>query len=529
MRYAIYARKSSSSEDKQAQSIDDQLGVLRALATQRGLNVVAEYTESRSAKAPGGRPVFTELIDSVRAGDVDGILCWHVNRLFRNPVDFGTVSWLLQTGDLREILTPQQAYRTGNNVLLLSVESGMANQFVIDLRNVVERAMNSKVEKGIPPQLAPEGYLNNIHQRTIEKDPQRFDLIRRAWDLMLTGAYSVPQVLHVLNNDWGYRTFQRRKRGGIPLSRTAGYRLFSNLFYTGQFLREGMVYKGSYPSMISLSEYEKVQDILARQGKAQPKRRVFAYTGLIRCGRCGCMVTAEMKKGHVYYHCTNSRGTCTKRGVREEELDRQILRDLRQVRLHPDIENLLLATIDRFESAPMLELHAQYKQVSSRLAACEQEVGELVLMRARRLIDDQALMQGQDRLKTEILTLRKSLATLHTQLDNKHDSVLNAVHFATHVVDKFNAADVWARRRIVQVLGGSYVLTDKVLNLEKHPLLQFMAENKAAIELAIRGSGTQKTGSFEPAVASGSANGTLTELLRLGRLHLFTKPVWSIT
>ena len=528
MRYAIYARKSSSGEDKQAQSIDDQLGVLRALATQRGLNVVAEHTESRSAKAPGGRPVFTELIESVRAGDIDGILCWHVNRLFRNPVDFGTVSWLLQTGDLREILTPQQAYRTGDNVLLLSVESGMANQFVIDLRNVVERAMTSKVERGIPPQLAPEGYLNNIHRRTIEKDPDRFDLIRKAWDVMLTGAYSVPQVLNVLNNEWGYRTFQRRTRGGRPLSRTAGYYLFSNLFYTGQFLREGMVHQGSYPPMISLAEYEKVQDILARQGRAQPKRRVFAYTGLIRCGRCGCMVTAEVKKGHVYYHCTNSRGVCTKRGVREEELDRQILRELRSVHLHPDIETLLLATIDRFESAPMLELHAQYKQVSSRLAACEQELGELVLMRARRLIDDQALAQGQERLKGEIFTLRKSLATLHIQLDAKHDSVLNAVYFATHVVEKFNAADVGARRRIVQVLGGSYVLEGKALTLQKHPLLQFMADNKEAIEREIRGSAKQKTAFKKAAVAFGRDIGTLTELFRLAMLRPFAILLWDM-
>ena len=442
-------------------------------------------------------------------------------------MDFGQVSWLLQTGDLQEICTPHQTYRTGDNVLLLSVESGMANQFVIDLRNVVTRAMDSKVEKGIPPQLAPEGYLNNIHRRTIEKDPERFDLIRKAWERMLTGAYSVPQVLDTLNNEWGYRTFQRRKRGGIPLSRTSGYRMFSNLFYTGQFLRENMVHKGSYPPMVTLEEYERVQDILARQEKAQPKKRVFAYTGLIRCGQCGLLITAEVKKGHVYYHCTNSRGTCTKKGIRQEELDRQILRELRSVHLHPDIENLLLHTIDRFESAPMLELHAQYKQVSSRLVACEAELGELVLMRARRLIDDQALAQGQERLKTEILNLRKSVATLQTQLDAKHDSVANAVHFATHVVAKFNGADVWAKRRIVQMLGGSYMLTDKALNLQKHPLLQFVAENKEAIELAIRGSGTQKTASQKAVVASGRTNGTLTELFRLAIVHPFARPMWE--
>ncbi len=521
MRYAIYARKSSSSEDKQAQSIEDQLGVLRTLADQRGLNVVREYTEARSAKAPGGRPVFTELIESIKAGETDAILCWHVNRLFRNPVDFGMVSWLLQTGALQEICTPHQVYRTGDNVLLLSVENGMANQYVIDLREVVERAIQSKLEKGIPPQLAPEGYLNNLHQHTIEKDPTRFDLIRKAWDLMLTGAYSVPQVISVLNEDWGYRSLQHRKHGGKPLSRAAGYRLFNNLFYTGHFLREGMVHKGCYPAMITLQEYERVQEILARQGQTQPKKRVYAYTGLIRCGQCGCMVTAEVKKGHLYYHCTNSKRLCTKKGLIEDALEKQIMRELRSICLHPDIEILLLDIIDRFESSPMQELQEQYKQVSRRLEACEEELGELVLMRARRLIDDRALAYGQEKLKGEILDLRKSLATLQTQLDAKHDSVLNAVHFATHVIAKFTAADTWAKRRIVQVLGGSYVLTEKKLTLEKHPLLQYIAENRQAIEQAILASGKQKTGSQKPAVLLGGTDATLTEFFRLALQHPF--------
>ncbi len=51
--------------------------------------------------------------------------------------------------------------------------------------------------------------------------------------------------------------------------------------------------------MITRAEYAQVQDRLVRQGQTQPKRRVYAYTGLIRCGNCGCMITAEIKKGHL--------------------------------------------------------------------------------------------------------------------------------------------------------------------------------------------------------------------------------------
>lgn len=195
MRYLLYARKSSESEDKQAQSIDDQLNELRKLAQQRRLDVVGELTEARSAKSPGGQPVFAELVSRLQAGEADAILCWHVNRLFRNPVDFGTVSWMLQTGALKEIQTPHQIHRCEDNMLLLSVESGMANQYILDLQKAVVRGLNSKVEKGWFPHKAPEGYVNK--DGVIERDPERFELVRKMWNLAISQQHSVPQIIKV--------------------------------------------------------------------------------------------------------------------------------------------------------------------------------------------------------------------------------------------------------------------------------------------------------------------------------------------
>ena len=216
MRYLIYARKSSESDDKQAQSIDDQIRELRQLAAGRGLEIVGELVESKSAKTPGARPVFAELVSRLQEGQADGILCWHVNRLFRNPVDFGTISWMLQTGALREIYTPHQVHRCGDNVLLLSVENGMANQYIIDLKKAVTRGLNSKVAKGWFPHKAPEGYLNQ--DSIIIADPERFPLMRRAWELMLGGEHTPPQVLDIMTNEWGYTTKKLARIGGAPFT-----------------------------------------------------------------------------------------------------------------------------------------------------------------------------------------------------------------------------------------------------------------------------------------------------------------------
>ena len=238
MRYILYARKSSESEDRQVQSLGDQLSVLRQLAQQRSLRVVEEIVESKSAKAPGGREAFARMLNRIESGGVDGILCWSVNRLSRNPVDSGALSWMLQTGMLQSILTPEREYRPEDNVVLMAVESGFANQYILDLRRNVARGTRSKVEKGWYPHRAPEGYRNNIVEKTIEIDGERFTLLRQAWEMMLTGAYTVPQVLDELTGR-GYRTKQTKRSGGKLLSRSALFRIFRNPFYMGEFVHEG--------------------------------------------------------------------------------------------------------------------------------------------------------------------------------------------------------------------------------------------------------------------------------------------------
>ena len=70
--------------------------------------------------------------------------------------------------------------------------------------------MKSKVDKGWLPGPAPTGYLNDKLIKTIISDPDRFDTVKKAWGLILTGDYSVPQVLDIMNNEWGFRTVKKK-------------------------------------------------------------------------------------------------------------------------------------------------------------------------------------------------------------------------------------------------------------------------------------------------------------------------------
>ena len=187
--YIIYCRKSSEAEDRQVLSIESQVREVEEQAARLGLPVIEVLTESKSAKAPG-RPVFNRLMDKLYTGQAAGVLCWKLDRLARNPVDGGSIIWAIKQHGIR-VITPGQSYGHGDdNTILMYIEFGMAQKYVDDLSKNVKRGIRMKIEKGWCPGKAPIGYLNHTikltGEKTIIKDPERFSMVRRMWDLRST-------------------------------------------------------------------------------------------------------------------------------------------------------------------------------------------------------------------------------------------------------------------------------------------------------------------------------------------------------
>src|ERR1700734_909254 len=98
VKYLLYARKSTESEERQVLSIDSQIKEMLQLADREGLEVVQMKRESHSAKETGKRPVFNEIIEELKAEKYNGLLTWAPDRISRNAGDLGKIVDLMDAG-----------------------------------------------------------------------------------------------------------------------------------------------------------------------------------------------------------------------------------------------------------------------------------------------------------------------------------------------------------------------------------------------------------------------------------------------
>jgi DNA invertase Pin-like site-specific DNA recombinase len=416
-RYFIYCRKSSEAEDRQILSIESQAREIKELAAKLNLTVVEVLEEAKSAKEPG-RPVFNHMMQRLKRGEAQGIICWKLDRLARNPVDGGAIIWAVKRDGIK-VVTPAQTFsREDDNIILMYIEFGMAQKYVDDLSRNVKNGLKTKIEKGWYPGVAPAGYLNNTSkergEKDLRKDPDRFPLIRRMWELMLTGIHNPTQILELANTTWGYRTRQTKKTGGTTLSLSGLYHIFHNPFYYGWFEAPkggGQWFKGRHDPMITKAEYDQVQARLGRNGNPRPSiPLVFPFTGIIRCGECNSMVTAEEKHQvicgaccfkfayrrrdccprcetpiasmsqptflhYTYYHCTQ-RGDrlCRQKSITAPELERQIDSHLGRIQISERFREWAIKYLHELhshESASRNDIvrsqHTAYEECLSRL------------------------------------------------------------------------------------------------------------------------------------------------------------------
>lgn len=486
-RYFAYCRKSTDDEDHQVLSIESQQQELKRFAEREKLQIVETKEEARSAKNPG-RPVFNDLLRRIERGEADGILAWHPDRLARNALDGGRVIHLLDRGDLTSLKFPTYTFEnTSQGKFMLAIMFGQSKYYVDSLSENVRRGNRTKRERGWFPGLAPMGYLNGrseTGEKIIAPDPDRFPIMKRLWGLLLSGGYSVPQLLHIATNEMGLRTPKRRRIGGGPLSVSGIYRIFSNPFYAGMLIHDNKSYPGKHEPLVTLAQFERTQELLGKVDRARSKRHIFAYTGLMQCGACGGSITAEHKTNrygtcYVYYHCTHKKANnpCREKCVEEGQLEKQVLVFLKSIYLSQREVEEAFGAVEEERKKEHLSDHGIKQSVEQALANCVRSLDNLTKMRFRELIKDEEFIRQRAELNREESKLQERLENLKTE--SWIEPSRNLFLFSNRAVFWLVHGTPSEKRLILSTVGSNLTIKAKQLSIDARKPFQILQRSRS--------------------------------------------------
>jgi site-specific DNA recombinase len=361
IKYVLYARKSTESEERQVLSIDSQVKEMLELAERDGLEVVEIRRESHSAKESGQRPVYKEILEDVRRGRFNGILTWAPDRLSRNAGDLGSIVDLMDQQLLLEIRTYGQHFKNSPNekflLMILCSQAKLEN----DNKSInVKRGLRTRVEMGLWPGPAPTGYMKE--KRTDRKcetllDPERAPIIKKMFEKVAYEHWSGRKIYNWLKFDLNLRTAAGKKH----LSLGNIYKILDNTFYYGVFeypRKSGNWYTGKHEPIVTKELFDLVQSQV-KSNVLRIENKEFAFTKMMFCGLCGSGISADekfkkLKNGgvarYVYYGCTKARGVDCKCGYTEEkEVIKQFNELIEKINLNEiEVKEKIKADVEKF-------------------------------------------------------------------------------------------------------------------------------------------------------------------------------------
>ncbi|WP_377640093.1 recombinase family protein [Oryzobacter terrae] len=350
-RAAVYCRISDDRSGKEA-GVDRQRKDGLDLAAANGWEVVHDgardvFTDNdMSAFSGRTRPAYARLVDALRAGEIDLIVTWHIDRLYRRPVELESLITLVETTKvtIATVKAGDFDLSTRQGITMARLGVTIANDASMATRERVQARMVDNAEKG-----KVHGALRTYGLRgtrladgthTWEVVPEEAAVIREAAQRVLSGE-AVLAVTRDLNArgvptlrgaQWSRNTL----RGILISARVAGWREHTPgrqkgaRTGDGQWMGGEFVAEAEWPAILSREEVERLRRALSDPSKARGSgRRYLLSGGLVRCALCAQPLRGRPNRhGSSDYSCvgvsSNGHG-CGKVSVRQEAVDHYVI------------------------------------------------------------------------------------------------------------------------------------------------------------------------------------------------------------
>ncbi len=357
VRCAVYTRKSTEEGlDQEFNTLDAQReaaeAYIKSQAAEGWACLPQRYDDGGFAGGTMDRPALQRLLADIRAGKIDTVATYKVDRLSRSLLDFAKMMEIFDAHRVSFVSVTQQfnsATSMGRLVLNVLLSFAQFEREIISERTRDKMAATRRKGKwagGTPPL----GY--DIDRRAVKLVVSEVEAaqVRAIFALYLGHQGSLPVVQELNRRGWTTKRWITRAGspcGGRPFDRTNLHRLLTNVVYVGKVRYKDEIHGGEQPALVDDDTWQKAQALLRKQGPAgggtREGTRGFLLRGLLRCAPCGCSMTpAHTRRGgrrYRYYTCVRAqkRGWehCPSKSIPAGQMEAFVLEQIRGIARDP--------------------------------------------------------------------------------------------------------------------------------------------------------------------------------------------------
>ena len=415
---ALYVRVSTDAQYEEGYSVETQKELLAAYCVAKEIAQTEFYVDGGYSGSNLDRPAMQKMIADIRAGLVDRVVVYKLDRLSRSQKD---TLYLIEDvfnacGVGFSSLNENFDTTTPVGKAMLGMMSVFAQLERETIRERTRMGMAARVREGLWPGggRPPFGYLYDSAQGILVPD-ENAPVVRTCFQMFLAGK-SAEAIAREL---------------GFPYDLTVR-NLLSRVTYTGKIEYKGQIYPGRHQPLISDEIFQQARREFRRRSGSRGRDGGHLLSGLLTCGLCGAAMRYQKwgDKGYKFI-CYSQQSykpymvkdpNCPQEKLWAEDVEREVISLLRVRTVRhgsedgegadqePDYEARL-----RRENAKLSRLYNLYAEgddallsiISEKKKAIE-ELRERIARRDARLRDGEAAKAREEKL-TDILSAWESL------------------------------------------------------------------------------------------------------------------------
>lgn len=440
-----YIRYSDHKQDD-GFSVEYQIAEIEEYCARHNIEIVHHHIDqAQTATKVAGREEFFRLVEAVKAGGVDTIVIYKLNRMFRNSYESQKYRNLFRKHGVKLVSVTQHLDEdTSSGRLTANILSNI-DQFQSEtISDHVKSSMREMARQGyFTGGRVPYGFQleetkhGNKSRKKYAINETEAQVVREIFE-MFAGGHS----LHYIHEHLKEKQIKTRNGSDFvtpTLTRMMGYDIYIGTYRYKTKGYDTIVMENALPAIISKELWDKVQELkVSKRTFINPRQRKSLYplTGKIECARCGAhffgMRTSQnhpngQRYESQYYICSTSKvyRTCGCKRIRKTQIENIVLAEIKRNILNEnDMERIAHEIVAQLQESPT-SITDEIKQLESRKKQLHKTLDTLLEMRLNGEMSPAILRSKSTECEEELAGITKRLFALSEH--NRHAITFGSV------------------------------------------------------------------------------------------------------